>query len=588
LVNNKAPRRTGGFFVFIALFNEILKNMKKITGSQAVMESLLAEGVDVIFGYPGGAVMPIYDALYDYKEKIRHILVRHEQGAGHAAEGYARMTGRPGVALVTSGPGATNLVTAITDAILDSVPIVCITGQVSASLLGSDAFQEADIIGITTPITKWNYQVTRALEIPEVFAKAFEIARTGRPGPVLIDITKNAQVDLMDFSYKKAPQIVGYQPNMLPNGRQIDMAAELLNKAKRPFMLIGHGILISKSEKEVCELAEKGGIPVGSTLHGLSSMPFDHPMYVGMLGMHGNYGPNMLTNKADVILAVGMRFDDRVTGRLSDYAKQAKIIHIDIDPAELNKNVTADVPIVADAKDALSALIPKIRKASHPEWMKEFKEHEKEEMVKVKIKEMHPKTGEITMAEVVTMLSEKTKGEAVVVADVGQHQMVAARYYEPKMTDGYITSGGLGTMGFALPAALGAKVAVPKRQVVAIIGDGSFQMNIQELATLAQDQIPVKVIILNNNFLGMVRQWQQLFFDKRYSFVELKNPDFVAVSKGFYVDAEKVEERKQLHKALDRLLASDGPRVLEVVVRKEDNIFPMVPTGASVDEIRLE
>jgi acetolactate synthase-1/2/3 large subunit len=584
LVNNKAPRRTGGFFVFIALFNEILKNMKKITGSQAVMESLLAEGVDVIFGYPGGAVMPIYDALYDYKEKIRHILVRHEQGAGHAAEGYARMTGRPGVALVTSGPGATNLVTAITDAILDSVPIVCITGQVSASLLGSDAFQEADIIGITTPITKWNYQVT----IPEVFAKAFEIARTGRPGPVLIDITKNAQVDLMDFSYKKAPQIVGYQPNMLPNGRQIDMAAELLNKAKRPFMLIGHGILISKSEKEVCELAEKGGIPVGSTLHGLSSMPFDHPMYVGMLGMHGNYGPNMLTNKADVILAVGMRFDDRVTGRLSDYAKQAKIIHIDIDPAELNKNVTADVPIVADAKDALSALIPKIRKASHPEWMKEFKEHEKEEMVKVKIKEMHPKTGEITMAEVVTMLSEKTKGEAVVVADVGQHQMVAARYYEPKMTDGYITSGGLGTMGFALPAALGAKVAVPKRQVVAIIGDGSFQMNIQELATLAQDQIPVKVIILNNNFLGMVRQWQQLFFDKRYSFVELKNPDFVAVSKGFYVDAEKVEERKQLHKALDRLLASDGPRVLEVVVRKEDNIFPMVPTGASVDEIRLE
>ena len=562
--------------------------MKKITGSQAVMESLLQEGVDVIFGYPGGAIMPVYDALYDYQKKIRHILVRHEQGAGHAAEGYARMTGRPGVALVTSGPGATNLVTAITDAMLDSVPIVCITGQVAASLLGSDAFQEADVIGITTPITKWNYQVTKASEIPEVFAKAFHIARTGRPGPVLIDITKNAQFELMDFSYKKEPEIIGYQPNTLPNDRQIEMAAELINNAERPFMLIGHGILISKAEEVVKEFVQKGGIPVGSTLLGLSAMPSDHPQYVGMLGMHGNYGPNILTNKADVIIAVGMRFDDRVTGRLSDYATQAKIIHIDIDPAELNKNVHADVPIVADAKDALTALTARIKKNSHPEWMKKFTDFAKEEFVKVKDKEMHPKTGEITMAEVIRRVSEKTKGEAVIVSDVGQHQMVAARYYEPQKTDGYITSGGLGTMGFALPAAIGAKIAIPKRQVVAVIGDGSFQMNIQELATLAQDNIPVKIIILNNNFLGMVRQWQQLFFEKRYSFVDLKNPDFVAVSKGFFVDAERVEKREQLDKALDHLLATEKPTVLEVMVKKEENIFPMVPSGASVDEIRLE
>ena len=559
-----------------------------MTGAQAVMESLLQEGVDVIFGYPGGAIMPVYDALYDYQDKIRHILVRHEQAAGHAAEGYARMTGTPGVALVTSGPGATNLVTAITDAMLDSVPMVCITGQVAAVLLGSDAFQEADVIGITTPITKWNYQITKASEVPEVFAKAFQIAKTGRPGPVLIDITKNAQFDMMEFSYNKNPQIVGYQPNTVPNDRQIEMAAELLDKAKQPFMLIGHGILIAKAEKEVCQLAEKAGIPVGSTLHGLSAMPDDHPLYVGMLGMHGNYGPNILTNKADVILAVGMRFDDRVTGRLEDYAKQAKIIHIDIDPAELNKNVTADVPIVADAKDALLSLIAKVKKNAHPEWLKQFVSCEKEEIVKVKEGEIHPTTGEIKMAEVIDMISKKTKGEAVLVADVGQHQMISARYYQPKKTDSFITSGGLGTMGFALPAAMGAKVAAPKREVVAIIGDGSFQMNIQELATLAQDNIPVKVVILNNNYLGMVRQWQQMFFKKRYSFVDLKNPDFVAVSKGFYIDAQRVSERKELDKALDTLLDTKGPMVLEVMVRKEDNIFPMVPTGASVEEIRLE
>ncbi len=562
--------------------------MKKLTGAQAIMESLLAEGVDVIFGYPGGAIMPTYDALYDYKDKIRHILVRHEQGAGHAAEGYARMTGKPGVALVTSGPGATNLVTAITDAMLDSVPLVCITGQVAAHLLGSDAFQEADVVGITAPVTKWNYQITKASEIPEVFAKAFHIAGTGRPGPVLIDITKNAQMESLDFSYKKTPAISGYQPNTAPNDRQLKAAANLLNKAERPFMLIGHGILIAKAEEEVKKLAEKAGIPVGSTLHGLSAMPASHPLYVGMLGMHGNYGPNVLTNKADVILAVGMRFDDRVTGRLSDYAKQAKIIHIDIDPAELNKNVPADVPIVADAKQALLGLISHVEKKTHTEWVNEFKEYDKEEFEKVIKHETHPETEEIVMAEVIKMVSDKTKGEAVVVADVGQHQMVAARYYKAQKTDSYITSGGLGTMGFALPAAMGAKVAKPNRQVIAIIGDGSFQMNIQELATLAQEQIPVKIIVLNNNFLGMVRQWQQLFHGKRYSFVDLKNPDFIAVAKGFYIDGERVTKREQLSRAIDNLLDSKKPQLLEVMVKKEHNVFPMVPTGASVSEMRLE
>lgn len=532
--------------------------------------------------------MPVYDALYDYKDKIRHILVRHEQGAGHAAEGYARITGQPGVALVTSGPGATNLVTAITDAMLDSVPMVAICGQVASHLLGSDAFQEADVVGITTPITKWNYQITKASEIPAVFAKAFHIARTGRPGPVLIDITKDAQLELMNFSYNKEVHITGYQPNTIANDRQIEAAAKLLNNAKKPYIFVGHGVLISKAEEEVKQLAEKSGIPVAVTLHGLSGMSTSHPLYMGMLGMHGNYSTNLLTNEADVILAVGMRFDDRVTGRLSDYAKKAKIIHIDIDPAELNKNVHADVPIVADAKQALTALLPHIKQNNHEQWVNEFKKYNKQEYEKVKKPEIHPTEGQLTMAEVINLLSEKTKGEAVIVADVGQHQMMAARYSQFEKTDGYITSGGLGTMGFALPAALGAKVADPKREVIAVIGDGSFQMNIQELATLAQDDIPVKIIVLNNNFLGMVRQWQELFHDKRYSFVDLKNPDFVAVAKGFYLDAEKVAERDNLDAALDKLLAAKKPTLLEVVVRNEEKVFPMVPSGASVSEVRLE
>lgn len=563
--------------------------MKRMTGAQAIMEALIREGVDVIFGYPGGTIMPAYDALYDYREKIRHILMRHEQGAAHSAEGYARATGKPGVCLVTSGPGATNLVTGITDAMIDSVPMVCITGQVAMSVIGSDAFQEADMIGITAPITKWNYQITSASEIPEIFAKAFYIARSGRPGPVLIDITKNAQFEACDFMYKKVEKLTGYKPTVEPNMKQIKLAADLLNEARRPYMIIGHGVLIAKAENELKKFVEKTGIPVASTLLGLSAFPTNHPMYTGMVGMHGNYGPNVLTNQADVILAVGMRFDDRVTSRLSDYAKQAKIIHIDIDPAELNKNVPVDIPIVADAKAALRAILPFVKKRSYKALYKEFGKYASVEEKKVTSKEINPPAGgQVTMAEVVHLLSEKTKGEAIVVSDVGQNQMITARYYRFKKPHSSITSGGLGTMGFALPAALGAKIAVPKREVVAIIGDGGFQMTIQEMATIAQEGTPVKIIVLNNSFLGMVRQWQQMFFEKRYSFVNLKNPDFVALSRGFGIEAELVDKREDLSSALDRLLSSNSAYFLEVKVVKEGNVFPMIPAGAGVEEVRLE
>jgi len=561
---------------------------REITGSQALLESLIKEGVSVIFGYPGGAIMPVYDALYDYKDRLRHILVRHEQGAAHAAEGYARIMGKPGVALVTSGPGATNLVTGIADAMIDSVPMVCITGQVSMSVLGTDAFQEVDVIGITTPITKWNYQITKAQEVPEVIAKAFYIAGSGRPGPVVIDITKNAQQDLMEFYYPKKIEIIGYQPTIEPNIKQIKLAADLLNKAKKPYMLIGHGILISNAQEEVMKLAEKTGIPVASTLHGLSAFPVGHPLYAGMLGMHGNYGPNVLTNEADVILAVGMRFDDRVTGRLSDYARNAKVIHLDIDPAELNKNVPAFVPIVSDAKSALTALLRYVEKRKHTAWVNKFRLADKKEKERVHANEFKNGKDGIKMAQVIKMLSDKTKGEAVIVADVGQHQMKAARYYKFKKPHTYITSGGAGTMGFALPAAMGAKVAAPKKQIIAVIGDGSFQMTIQELATIAQESLPVKVVLLNNNFLGMVRQWQQMFYEKRYSFVNLKNPDFIAVTKGFGIKAEKVTDFKDLSKTMDRMISSKEAFLLEVVVKKEENVFPMVPSGAAVHEIRLE
>ncbi len=564
-----------------------MKKPSQITGSEAILRSMIEEGVDTIFGYPGGAIMPFYDALYGYQDKIRHILVRHEQGAAHAAEGYAYVTGKPGVCIATSGPGATNLVTGIMDAMMDSVPMVCITGQVAASVVGTDAFQEADVIGITTPITKWNYQVTSASEIADVLAKAFYIARTGRPGPVLVDITKNAQFELCDFNYKKVEKIKSFQPNVEPNPKQIAFAAELINKAKKPYMFVGHGVLLAHAVEEMKKVSEIAGIPVASTLLGLSAMPVNHPHYVGMLGMHGNYAPNILTNQADVIIAVGMRFDDRVTGRLDTYAKQATVIHIDIDPAELNKNVKAVVPIVADAKKGLAALVPYLKKQKHDSWLNEFKELKNKEQSTVINAEINPASGEIKMAEVIKMLGEKTDDKTVVVADVGQHQMMAARYFNFRSPHTWITSGGSGTMGFSLPASVGAKIAAPEKQVISISGDGSFQMNIQELGTIMQEKLPVKIIILNNHFLGMVRQWQQLFFEKRYSFTDMQSPDFVAVAQAYGIEGSRVDTRKELSKALDTMLKSKGPYLLEINVEKEQNVFPMVPTGAGVDEIRL-
>ncbi|MCF0042467.1 biosynthetic-type acetolactate synthase large subunit [Dyadobacter fanqingshengii] len=561
-----------------------------INGSHALIQSLIAEGVETIFGYPGGAIMPVYDAIYDYQDQVNHILVRHEQGAAHAAEGFARITGEVGVCLVTSGPGATNLVTGIADAIIDSTPMVCIVGQVASHLLGTDAFQETDVMGVTIPITKWNYQITNADEVPEIIAKAFYIAKSGRPGPVLIDITKDAQQKLMTrpFVHKKCEKLVSYHPRLSPKEEQVAAAAKLINNAKRPFVFFGHGVQIANAEAELIQFLEKTDIPAASTLLGLSSVSVDHPNYVGWLGMHGNYGTNVLTNQCDVIIAIGMRFDDRVTGDLSRYAKQAKVVHIEIDPAEIDKIVKADAPVVGDAKRALEMLLPLVKENNHEAWRAEFKRYDAIEDQKITQPELAPTTEKIKMAEVIRTLSNKTKGEAVIVADVGQHQMMTARYYQFKKPNSFITSGGLGTMGFALPASFGAKVGAPDREVVAIIGDGCFQMTIQELGTIAQSGLPVKIIILNNNFLGMVRQWQQLFHQKRYSFVELQNPDFITIAKGFGIDGHTCDARENLNDSLDKMLASDKPYLLEVLVEKEENVFPMVPTGACVADIRLE
>ncbi|MGL4539451.1 MAG: biosynthetic-type acetolactate synthase large subunit [Candidatus Rhabdochlamydia sp.] len=557
---------------------------KKITGSEAIVLSLIQEGVDLMFGYPGGAIMPTYDALYDAKDRLRHILVRHEQGAAHAAEGYARVSGKPGVCLATSGPGATNLVTGIADAMLDSVPLICITGQVTSSFLGTDAFQETDILSITAAITKWSYQVTSAEEIPFSIAKAFHIAKSGRPGPVLIDITKDAQIGLLEFSYSPFSE----QKVKTSLSKLIKEAAELINQASKPYLLVGHGVLIAGAEKELMCLAERAGIPVACTLLGLSAFPTNHPMYMGMLGMHGNYGPNILTNEADVIIAVGMRFDDRVTGCLKNYAKQAKIIHIEIDEAEINKNVKVTIPLLADAKQALQELLPHIQVKTHPLWLEKFKQCAELESKEVIENEIHPHKGHITMAEVIHSLSIKNTGKAIIVSDVGQHQMVAARYHAFTQTNSHITSGGLGTMGFALPAAIGAKLAAMDREVVAIVGDGGFQMNIQELGVISQEHLPVKIIILNNQYLGMVRQWQELFFECRYSCTEMHNPDFIKISEGYGILARKVVDRSELNGALDEMLEAREAYLLEIVVEKQHKVFPMIPSGASVSEVRLK
>lgn len=558
------------------------------SGSLAVIDALLSEKVDTIFGYPGGAIMPIYDALYDYDDCLKHILVRHEQGAIHAAQGYARVSGKTGVVFATSGPGATNLVTGLADAMIDSTPVVCITGQVFAHLLGTDAFQETDIINITTPITKWNYQITDATEIPEVLAKAFYLAKSGRPGPVLIDITKNAQLQLFDYKgYKPCTYVRSYRPKPTVRIEYIEKAAELINKAKKPLVIFGQGIVLGGAEKEFQAFIEKGGLPAAWTIMGMSAIPTDHPLGVGMLGMHGNYGPNYLTNECDVLIAVGMRFDDRVTGRIDKYAKQAKIIHLDIDPAEIDKNIQTTVPVWGDCKETLPLLTHLIEQKSHPEWLQEFEIKKEKETSALIQKELNPTEGGITMGEVMKILNELTQGDAVIVTDVGQHQMVACRYTKQNNTRSNITSGGLGTMGFALPAAIGAKLGAPNRQVIAIMGDGGAQMNLQELGTIMQFQPNVKILILNNSFLGMVRQWQELFHEKRYSFTDIQSPNFVQVANAYGIDGKVVFKREELKEGLELMLNNPNSFLLEIAVLHEDNVFPMIPQGKGIAEIVL-
>ena len=563
--------------------------MKNISGAEAVIRCLIKENVDVLFGYPGGAIMPVYDELYKFQDKVHHILTRHEQGATHAAQGYARSSGKVGVAIATSGPGATNLVTGIADAQIDSTPMVCITGQVASSLLGSDAFQETDIIGISTPVTKWNYQITKASEISEIFAKAFYIAKSGRPGPVLIDITKDAQFELIEsFEYKKCKNIRSYFSVPETDPESIKNAAELINKAKKPFIVWGQGVILGNAESEFIKFIEKTGIPAAWTILGLSAVPTEHPLNVGMVGMHGNYGPNVLTNECDLLIAVGMRFDDRVTGNLNSYAKQAKIIHFEIDPAEVNKNVIADVAVLGNVKDTLNDILKFLDKNNHKDWIAKFGKFYEIEFDKVINREYNKKSGGLSMAEVIKSINDNTNGESILVTDVGQHQMVACRYTKFNQSKSNITSGGLGTMGFALPAAFGAKIGDPDREVIAVIGDGGFQMTIQELGTIFQSEAAVKIVILNNNFLGMVRQWQQLFFDKRYASTEMINPDFVAIAKGYFIEAKKVEKREKLNDEIKKMIEHKGPYLLEVIIEKEDNVFPMIPSGSSVSDVRLE
>ena len=566
------------------------KETKTITmsGSEALVHCLVAEGADLIYGYPGGAIMPFYDQLHIHQDKINHVLTRHEQGATHAAQGFARATGKVGVAIATSGPGATNLITGIADAQIDSTPMVCITGQVGSNLLGSDAFQETDIIGISTPVTKWNHQITSAEEIPEVLAKAFYIARSGRPGPVLIDITKDAQFQEFEFSYAKCEHIRSYTPVPEVKEQALEKAATLINDAKKPLIVWGQGVILGEAEADFKALVEKSGIPAAWTILGVSAIPTDHPLNVGMVGMHGNYAPNVLTNECDVLIAIGMRFDDRVTGDLSRYAKQAKVVHFEIDPAEVNKNVKADVAVLGNSKESLSKILPLIEKKQHTGWHQKFKDLYKIEFDKVIKNDITPTKEGLTMGEVVAQINKESNSEAIIVTDVGQHQMIGIRYASFNKSKSNITSGGLGTMGFALPAAIGAKMGAPEREVVAIIGDGGYQMTIQELGTILQTKAAVKIVVLNNEFLGMVRQWQQLFFDKRYASTDMVNPNFCKIAEAYDIEAQRVSKREDLASAVHKMMSSPDSFFLEVMVEKEDNVFPMIPTGASVSEVRLE
>lgn len=559
----------------------------EITGSEAVIRSLITEGVDVIFGYPGGAIMPVYDALYDYRNALRHILTRHEQGAVHAAQGYARVTGKVGVCIATSGPGATNLITGLADALIDSTPLVCITGQVTSGLLGTDAFQESDVVGISMPVTKWNFQITSSEDIPKAIAQAFYIAASGRPGPVLLDITKDAQFGKLNYKYSKCHKIRSYVPEYPVNKEKLNKAADLINNAKKPFLLYGQGVMLGNAEEALASFLKKTGIPAAGTLLGLSALKTDHTLNMGMLGMHGNYGPNIKTNECDVLIAVGMRFDDRVTGTLKTYAKQAKIIHIEIDPAEINKNVKTDVSLLGDAKKILRLLSSIVNPNKHTAWVNEFKKAHEVELKKIIQSDLYPKKAGLTMGEVIRRVSDYSKNEAIIVSDVGQHQMATARYSRFTQSRSHITSGGLGTMGFGLPAAIGAKLGEPNRDVVVFSGDGGFQMTIQELGTVAQEKLPIKIVILNNHFLGMVRQWQEIFFEKRYSFTEILSPDFVKVASAYGIPGQLVSTRNKIDVAIKTMFETPGPYLLEVNIEKEDNIFPMVPAGASVSDILL-
>ena len=564
------------------------KATERISGSEAIVRCLIEEDATIIYGYPGGAIMPVYDELYKYQDKIHHVLTRHEQGATHSAQGFARISGKVGVAIATSGPGATNLITGIADAQIDSTPMVCITGQVASHLLGSDAFQETDIVGISTPVTKWNCQVTRAADIPAALAKAFYIAKSGRPGPVLVDITKDAQFEEFDFSYEKCTKVRSYFPVPKTDVKSLEAAAKLINEAKKPFVVWGQGVALSEAEEAFKAVIEKAGIPSAWTILGASAIPTSHPLNVGMVGMHGNYAPNVLTNECDVLIAIGMRFDDRVTGKLDEYATQAKVIHFEIDPSEIDKNVKTDVAVLGDAKATLKAILPLINENSHTEWRQKFTDLYAIEYEKVIKGDLYPTKEGLTMGEVINQINIESKGEAAIVSDVGQHQMIACRYAEFNKTKSNITSGGLGTMGFGLPAAIGAKMAAPEREVVSISGDGGYQMTIQELGTIFQQKAAVKVVVLNNEFLGMVRQWQQLFFDKRYASTEMTNPNFVAIAEGYYIKAKKVTKREELAAAVKEMMESKEAYFLEVCVEKEGNVFPMVPSGASVSDVRLE